>query len=115
MAKRLIDYNPFSGITTFCDYNPVTDETTIIHEFADVEGALDLNKAMANDADYTRAGMKRDWWHYASIPMSLIHKWLVEEGIDVFDRNDEWKVYQKVNSPEYRYLKTTAKHHQVKR
>ena len=109
--KRRIDYNPVSGITTSMDYNSVTDVTTVIHEFDDVGAALDQNKALANDNEYTKQGIKNGFWHYAFIPNALIHKWMVEDGINVYRKEDEKKVFQKLNSPEYRYLKTTTKHH----
>jgi hypothetical protein len=75
---------------------------------------LDHNKDSRTTSSYTKKGIKNDWWHYAHIPMSIIHKWLVEEGINVFEKNDARKVFQKLNSPEYRYLKTTTKTHMVK-
>ena len=109
--KRVVDYNPHSGITMSMDYNPDTDTTTVIHEFDDVSAALDRNKALANDSEYTRQGIKDGFWHYAFIPNSIIHKWMIEEGINVYRTEDERKVFQKLNSPEYRYLKTTTKHH----
>ena len=109
--KRLVDYDPINGITTYTDYNSVDDSLKIGYEFDDVSPVLDFNKAKQNDEQYTRDGIKNDWWHYAHIPMSLILKWQVEEGINVFDKNDTKKVLQKVNSPEYRYLKTTTLMH----
>lgn len=109
--KRVVDYNPVSGITMSVDYDRHTDTTTIIHEFDDVGSALDRNKALANDTDYTKKGIRDGWWHYAFIPNAIIHKWMVEEGINAYKKEDEARVFKKLNSPEYRYLKTTAKHH----
>ena len=111
MTKRFVDYEPLSGHTTYVDYDSVTDTTTVITEFPDLESSLDRNKALANDRDYTRRGIKEEFWHYAFIPNAIIEKWLIEERINVFDKNDDKKVFQKLNSPEYRYLKTTTKIH----
>ena len=109
--KRLVDYNPQSGITTSMDYDPVTDMTTIISEFDDLEPALRITKHLQNDPEYTRKGIKECFWHYSFIPNHLIHKWMVEEGINVYRKEDEARVWKKINSPEYRYLKTTTKNH----
>lgn len=112
--KRIVDYDPLSGATTYFDYVPETDTTQIITEFDDVAPLLELNKAMQNDDDFTKKGIKNGWWLYASIPNSLIHKWLIEDGINVYRREDEKRVFRKLNSPEYRYLKTTTKFHEVR-
>ena len=114
MSKRLVEHNPFTGVTTFCDYNPLTDETTIISEFLDLQTNVDVTRAAANDAELTKRGIKGDFWWYASIPMPLIHKWLVEDGIDVFKRGHEKAVFSKVNSREFCGLKATTKFHDVK-
>ena len=109
--KRFVDYDPLNGITTSVDYNSSTDTTNIITEYSDATPILDMNKARQNDSDYTKKGIKDGWWHYAFIPNSIISKWMIEEKINVFDKNDNKKVFQKINSPEYKYLKTTTKHH----
>lgn len=110
--KRRVDYNPMTGITTSVDYNSVTDTTAVIHEFDDLSAVLDQNKALANDTEYTKKGIKNGFWHYAFLPNAIIHKWMIEDGINVYRKEDEKKVFQKLNSPEYRYLKTTAKYHE---
>lgn len=108
--KRIIDYDPLSGITTTFDYDPVTDMTIIGRE-QDVEHILKISKALQNDDAYTRQGFKDDWWHYAIIPNIVIEKWINELGVNAFDKNDRKRVYQLLNDPMYRYLKTTSKHH----
>ena len=113
--KRLVDYDPINGITTYCDYNSVTDVTTVISEYDDVSANLELNKALANDPEYWAKGVKAGLAHYAHIPNSIVTKWLIEDGVNVLDRNDERKVYRLLNSPEYKYLKTTTKMHWGKR
>ena len=111
MSKRFVDYDPVSGISTFTEYDSGTDSINLTYEYDDVSTNLDLCKALANDEDYTKKGIKNGWWHYAHIPNSIINKWLIEEGINVFDRNDQKKVHQKLNSPEYMYLRTSHKRH----
>jgi hypothetical protein len=108
--KRIIDYNPLTGITTFFDYDHGSD-TTIVGSEQDVSHLLEQNKALQNDAEYTKKGIKEGWWHYASYPAIIIEKWLNEYGVNVFDKDHQKKVLELTNRPEYRYLKTTAKMH----
>ena len=113
MNERFLSYDPLNGITQTLAYDHETDTTTI-RSVGDCEASLELNKTMANDDDYTKDGMKRDLWHYASIPAILQMKWLVEEGIDVYKREHADRVWAKVNHPDYAYLKTTRKIHIAK-
>ena len=111
--KRIVDHDPMTGISTFFEYHPDTDMTIVSRE-QDVESILELNKAKANDTDYTKNGIKNGWWQYASYPLVIIEKWLTEDGIDVFNPEHEKRRLQKLNQPEYRYLKTTQKMHNVR-
>jgi len=106
--RRLLDHNPLTGESVIFEYEAGSDKDTlrITHE-QDVSALLDGNKRLANDRDITKKGIKNDMWHYASIPNALILKWKEELGVDVFDKNDRKKVFKLLNSPEYKYLKTT--------
>ena len=108
MAKRIIDYDPLTGMSTFFDYDHSTDTTIVSYE-QDVSTILEENKKMQNCADLTKWGIKNDWWLYARYPAIVIQKWLNEYGVNVFDENHQKKVFELTNRPEYRYLKTTTK------
>ena len=108
--KRILDYDPFSRITRTFDYIPETD-TAVVHSTQDVSLILDANKELANLPDVTAQGIKKGWWHYATIPNIVIEKWLNELGVDVYNKHHEKEVFKLLNQPEYRYLKTTAKMH----
>jgi len=108
--KRIIDFDPFTGVTDVFEYDYLTDVTTVSRH-QDVEPILEQNKFLQNDESYTKKGIKNEFWHYASLPTVIIEKWHRELNIDVFNKNDERKVFQLLNSPEYRYLKTTHKYH----
>jgi hypothetical protein len=111
MAKRVLEYDPLTGITTSVDYIPDTDTTVVYREQSDVNLILDANKALQNDDDVTKKGIKKGWWHYAQIPNIIIEKWLNEHGVDIYNKDHEKAVFKLLNRPEYRYLKTTAKMH----
>lgn len=98
---------------TWHDYDPVTDETTIGYT-ADSTPILELNKAMAKDRDFSKQGMKREFWMYASIPAAVQVDWLLNRGVDIHNRDHAKKVFQLLNDPEYQYLKTTEGHHMPK-
>ena len=111
--KRVLEYDPWSGITTWFDYDESSD-TTLIYREQDVSAILEMNKALARDEEFTRKGIKNDYWLYAQIPNMIIEKWMNEYGVNVYDKGHQKKVYQLLNQPEYQYLKTTSKYHSVK-
>ena len=113
MSKRLIDYDAESQTQTWHDYDEVNDITTIA-EVKDCETSLDMSKALRNADvggakglnEYSKQGIKNNWWHVASIPNSVIIKWKKEKGVDVFNKH-QWKEVQKLlNDSEYAYLRT---------
>lgn len=99
-----------TGLTIWFDYNELTDESTLEYE-QDCEPILEQNKLMANDSEHSKNGIKRDMWQYAQIPAGLQMKWLIEEGLDVYDDNAWPQIFRKINDPQYAHLKTTAGHH----
>lgn len=110
MSKRLVEFDPLTGKKTYSIYDELEDSLTIQTE-QDVSPFLEMNKSLQNDEQRTRDGIKDGYWHYASIPNVIIEKWLIEDGFDVFDKNNEKVLFKRLNSPEYRYLKTTLKTH----
>ena len=113
MKRRLIAEDPITGIATFHEYNPDTDETTLIY-VGDDGPCLEENKRLANDDEYTKNGIKQEFWRYASIPPSVQLKWLTEKGVDVYNKEHGKAVGRLVNDREWGYLKTTTKHHEFK-
>lgn len=102
--KRLLDYDPLTGLAEYHDYDPLTDRTTIEY-VQDAAPILERNKALHNHDDRGWSP-SRDMRRAASIPDIIVLKWLKEDGINVFDR-DHWPaVKRKLNDPEYRYLRT---------
>lgn len=106
MTKRIIDYDPFTNITTTFDYDHKTDKTTIGME-QDVSSIIELNKSMQSDVSYSKSGIKKSWWHMCNIPNIVIEKWKNETGLDVLNKEHWPAVKKRLNDPEYKWLKTT--------
>jgi hypothetical protein len=98
--RRLLDYDPLSGLTTWHDYDEATD-TTYLHHEQDVQPILDDNK----EADNHGTHRKGDMWHVASIPVSVQLKWFVEKGVDVLNPDHKQAVAKLLDDPEWKYLK----------
>lgn len=113
MNKRVLDYDPLTRTTTYHAYDDAT-KTTWIEEVQDVEPYIERNKrTQAHDVggamgmnDYFRQGVKNGWAHVATIPNGVIHKWLVEKGVNLYNK-DHWpKVRKLLNDPDWRYVRT---------
>jgi hypothetical protein len=111
MARMLIDKDPFTGESVWYDFDHGSLRATITHE-QPVARIIDNNIADANDTERTAAGIKRDWWHYARVPNTVIVDWKQKHGVDFYNPDHRKRVFQLLNSPDYRYLKTTHKHHE---
>lgn len=105
--KRLLDYDPFSKVSTFHEYDSLTDKSTISYA-GDVETNLEWSKGLQKDESYSKKGMKKEMWHYAHIPNVTLLKWQIEKGLDI---NDTKALLREVNKPENAYLKATTKKH----
>lgn len=98
---------------TWHSHDQLTDET-IISYTADSTPVLERNKKMQNDDEYTKQGMKDEFWHYASIPVMVQMDWLINHGVDIYNKDHGPRISKLLNDPEYRYLKTTTGHHKFK-
>lgn len=114
MTKRLLDYNPRSGERTWFEYENSTDRITITHE-QNVQKVLDFNAALRVEQDYSKHGMKSDWWHYAKVPNTVIMQMKIEDGVDFFsnDPAQQKKMFALLNT-KYKQFKTTEKTHNVR-
>ena len=108
--RRLLDYDPLRGVSCFMEVRG--DQMMLTHE-QDVQPILDRNKAAAADADKTARGIKQDWWKYASVPTVVEMEWLQKFGVDLGNPHHKKRVFDLLNHPDYRYLKTTEKFHTV--
>jgi len=104
--RRLIDYEPMTGVWTYHDYNHETKETTI-ETVQDVQPYLERNKKLAADPDYKKNGIKKEWLHAACIPIGVQAKWLSEKGVNLWDKNHWPEIKKLLNDPEWSYLRTS--------
>lgn len=103
---RLIDQ--VGDTSTYFDMDEQTG-TIKIHTVQDVKPFLERMKQMRLNADYSKQGIKEEWWHYASIPNVVVME-LRNKGINVFDPADEKKVLKEINE-NYPFCKATDKRH----
>lgn len=113
MRKRLIDYDPTTGVATYHAHDAMARKT-YIETVQDVAPVLERNKAIQNMDDggarglteYSRKGIKANWWHVGEIPNVVMEKWLRDYGVNAL-KSDHWpKVRKLLNDPEWRYLRT---------
>lgn len=106
---RLLGYDPLTGMSEYF-IGSEDGKSFHIDYRQDCETILELNKAKQSMGREYYAGKKDDtgidMWKVASIPVSVQMKWLVEEGIDILNPEHIDAVKKKLNSNEYRYLKT---------
>ena len=103
--SEFFEYDPLTGITTDTRWDENLQQMTLTRS-ANVEPVLDFAKAMSNEVGMNREGMKKGWWLYAKLPPIVILQ-LRAKGINVFDKNDEKRMFEEINS-HYPHLKCTT-------
>lgn len=102
--RRLLDYDPQSGVATYHSYDHNTQETTI-EVVQDAAPFLERAKRFRLDTDRKRKQMKKEWVHAATIPVGVQYKWLKEYGVNIYDKTHTERVKGLLNSRDYSYLK----------
>lgn len=103
--SEFFEYDPLTGIRTDTHWDDMTQEMTLIRT-ADVEPVLDFSKKISNEVGMNREDMKKGWWLYAKLPPIVILQ-MRAKGINVFDQNDQRKMFEEINA-EYPHLKCTT-------
>ena len=102
--KRLLDR---SGATERWHYWEPNENRGVVEVRQDCNAIIERNKALANDSEYSRLGIKKEWWHIATVPNIVINKWLVEHGVNFYNP-DHWpKIKKLMSSRDYEYLRPT--------
>jgi hypothetical protein len=107
MARRLLGHDNMTGITTYHDFDETTG-TTYIHEVQDVKGILDFTKRLANDSEYKRKGIKSDWYHFATVPLTVLNEIRIKYGFD-WNKKDDLNHIERIIKTEYKKLLTVDK------
>lgn len=96
---ELLDDGSFNGMRKWLRSSD-EDEGTVEVKYEDVAGdqVIEANKR----ADTHKIG--KDVWHVGSIPASVGMKWLVEEGIDLWNPEHRPAVMRKLMDSDYRHL-----------
>jgi len=113
MTRLVLDLNPISGESVYFDFDAHTDQVHITRE-QDVSKFLDIAHEIAVDETQTAEGIKNDMWRYAKVPNHVLVEMMTKHGVNVFDRNDDAKFFDLLNT-EYKRFKTTHKTHRVKK
>lgn len=89
------DFRPIEtagGVTTLAAGCEHTGKIRVVR-VQDVEDILSWNETTRNSGGgYSKDGSMQ---HLARLPVVLVEEWL-KQGINVFDKNDEKKVFQKI-------------------
>jgi hypothetical protein len=117
LTRRLIDADPWSGVSTWFDYDHSTGDT-IITRTQDVETVLDRARDLRNDGGHWKNNSKLDDEKVdmrlgAIVPLIVVEKWLREEGANLLKAgkdSDHLAACRKlVNSRDWQWLRTTEK------
>ncbi len=104
----VFDHNPDTGITQYFDYDPIKDEVHLT-SVQDCTALIDLMTKLRNNEDYSKQGMKEEWWHYATIP-AIVEIELRKKGLNIYDKNATKAIIKEINQ-NYPAFKATTKHH----
>lgn len=111
--KRLLESDPLTGKKSYFEYDDATGKSTI-ETTQDVSIILEATKAVRNNPDATKAGIKAGWWHYAHLPDIVLLKMMQEDGVNPYNQNNAKKVGELIEE-KYPYCKLTDGKHQIKR
>lgn len=102
-----MDWRPLSahgGQVTDVKFD--SDGRIIVRSRQEVDPILDMNKEVRNHGDnsFRGDGLGRK---IATVPNSILHKWMTDDGLNVFDDECDQTVFaRKMNDPDNAYLRT---------
>lgn len=99
------EIDPISGIRTDFKWSENDQEYTLLRS-ADVEPVLEAAKIARNEGGLNREDIKRNWWHYASIP-PIVQLQLRAKGINIHDKDHQDRMIAEINT-NYPHLKMTT-------
>lgn len=105
MTERLLDHDPSIGLKTWWS-TPDEGDTWNLRYEQDTAPVLDANKSQQTDGFDRR----KDMWHAARIPASVLIEWITKYGIDLYNPSHKQGVRRLLNSNEYAHLRTNNFH-----
>ena len=90
--KRWFDYDPFTGAFETYEYDEDGNRTVITRTGRDLTPALDAIAELHNHDENKHPVLG---YRVASIPLELVHKWLVEKGVNAMNP-DHWPEVKKL-------------------
>lgn len=106
MSKRLLEYDPLTQTSTYFEADG--SGKFLISQQQDVQAILKYTKRLANDSSYKRQGIKSDWYHFATVPNTVLHEILVKYNLDWNNKDDLPKI-EKIIQRDYKALLTVDK------
>lgn len=107
MPRELLIGPEFAGdVAHYCE--PDGNGGLLIHSVQDIAPIIERNKVLQTYNDgYSPS---RELRRVASIPNALLLKWKNDEGWDPWDPACAAKLAQKLNDPDFRFLRTAPGH-----
>lgn len=109
MGSRLLEIKP-DGTEVWFEHDPIEKKNRIQYKHPDLEAVLDYTKALRLASEYSKEGIKKNFWHYCHIPNIVLLKLRFEYGIDPWDKNNQKRVFEIINR-DFPYLKVTEGKH----
>lgn len=106
MTIEVIDFDEFSGVQTLIEFDDVNPRKFHIHHRQDVQRIIESNKELQKHPEYKSDGIKGGMQHVARIPEIMV-KYLQQQGINVYSRNDWPKLRKLLMDPAHKYLRPT--------
>ena len=94
--KRFIEHDSFTGLSRYYEY---VDGKVLIRTEGDAEGNLEYSKAIRNDTDISKQGIKKGIWHVAHWPPSVQLEMMTKFGVDPISNPKEAIKIAKVHYP----------------
>lgn len=109
--SEFFDYDPLTGVRTLFDYDEDSGVVTLTDE-QDMDPFLEYAKAIRDNPEISKRGIKEDWWAYAIIP-PVVQMEMLNKGINIMspDPDELKRAFREINE-NYPYLKLTEGKHQ---
>ena len=106
MKTLFTEHDPLTGWVTeyLTDGKSLMERTTV--DVAASRKVVDYTTALQNDTEYSKQGIKGDWWHVGTIPAEVQLEWL-NQGYDITKMSTA-EILQQLRKPEYARLRATS-------